>query len=95
MRYVADSFVEFMKALARALRARRLGLGLTQERLAHEAGISVRHYQLLESEEPSLGANPRCRTLYNIARVLKTDVAELVDPSRRSPATRRRAPRRR
>lgn len=50
-------------------------LGLTQEDVAHEAGLSVRHYQQLES---GLG-NPTFETLFNVARVLGQTVQQLLD----------------
>ncbi len=82
MRGVAESFEESMRALARLLRNRRLSLGLTQEEVAYEAGLSVRHYQLLESDLASPTNNPRFRTLYNIAIVLETSIRDLIELNR-------------
>lgn len=45
-----------LAAFATVLRRRRLGLGLSQEELAHRAGKSIRYVSLLESRthQPSL-----------------------------------------
>lgn len=45
-----------LDAFARALRARRRALGLTEEELAHRAGLSMRYVSLLESRrhQPTL-----------------------------------------
>lgn len=53
-------------ALARVVRRRRQESGLTQEDAAHDADLSVRHYQSLESGtlNPSFGVILRvCRAL--------------------------------
>lgn len=45
-----------LDAFARALRQQRLAKGLSQEELAHRAGVSMRYISLLESRhhQPSL-----------------------------------------
>ncbi|MGA3037452.1 MAG: helix-turn-helix transcriptional regulator [Vulcanimicrobiaceae bacterium] len=53
------------RRLASTIRRRRRELGLTQEDVAHEAGLSVRHYQYLESGR----FNPTLKTLCQLARV--------------------------
>jgi transcriptional regulator with XRE-family HTH domain len=60
----------------------RSAAGLSQEQVAHQAGISVYTYQKLEHGEsnPGTPANPRLRTLVGLAEVLNVDVAELVPP---------------
>ena len=83
-----------MKDLARSLRARRLELDLSQEDVAYEAGLSVRHYQLLESLSASGQNNPKYRTLYDVARALSTTVCDLTEYDRRATSRRLRAPRR-
>ncbi len=73
------------------LYARRLGdnlqrfrwaVGLSQERVAHEAGISTFTYQKLEKGEsnPGTPANPRLRTVVMIARALGVPVLDLLPP---------------
>jgi transcriptional regulator with XRE-family HTH domain len=63
-------------ALARA-RARR---ALSQERVAHAAGLSTFTYRKLEKGEsnPGTPANPRLRTLVALAEVLQIPLAGLL-----------------
>ncbi len=65
-------------ALARARRA----TGLSQERVAHAAGISTFTYRKLEKGEsnPGTAANPRLRTLVALAQTLGVPVADLLPP---------------
>lgn len=65
-------------ALARARSAR----GLSQERVAHAAGISTFTYRKLEKGEsnPGTPANPRLRTLVALGQVLGIDPADLLPP---------------
>jgi len=60
----------------------RLRLGLSQERVAHAAGIAAFTYQKLERGEsnPGTPANPRLRTLISIAEVLGVRVEHLLPP---------------
>jgi len=53
---------------------RREGLGLTQETIAFEAGLSVRHYQLIESG----ASNPRLNTHLNLASALQLKLHDLL-----------------
>jgi transcriptional regulator with XRE-family HTH domain len=64
-----------LRALATAIRQRREEMGLTQEDMAYESGISVRHYQKLEAG----GTDPRISTLHALAKVLKTTVQRILD----------------
>jgi transcriptional regulator with XRE-family HTH domain len=64
-------------ALADNVRQARERLGLTQEALAHAAGISRNHVQLLERGRGA-GANPRLRTLYGLAEALGVRVIDLL-----------------
>jgi transcriptional regulator with XRE-family HTH domain len=70
--------------MAEAIRAARLRLGMTQEQLAHAAGISRNHVQLLER---GIGTetNPRLTTLYALADALQVRPLALLprDVSRR------------
>ena len=61
--------------LAAAIRARRQQVGLTQEQVAYESGTSVRNYARIEAGT----VNVRALTLYEIANVLKTTAAALLD----------------
>ena len=65
--------------MARAIRGRRLGAGLSQEGLAYAAGLSRNHIQLLER---GIGAlpNPTLRTLYALADALACRVVDLLPP---------------
>ncbi|MFL6091074.1 MAG: helix-turn-helix transcriptional regulator [Aeromicrobium sp.] len=75
----------------RSLYARALGLnllkarerrGLSQERLAHAAGISAYTYQKFEKGESRPGApmNPRLTTLIALCQVLGVTVEEILPP---------------
>ncbi len=63
-----------LETFAQVLRARRKALGLTQEELAHRAGLSMRYVSLLEScrHQPTLA------TLRGLSRGLDMPMAELV-----------------
>jgi transcriptional regulator with XRE-family HTH domain len=76
-----------LRRLSRNIRSRRLELDLTQEAVAFDAGLSPRHFQELESGT----ANPTFATLFEIARVLNSSVAELATTARRPLPQRRRA----
>lgn len=69
---------ELGAALSRA-RARR---GMSQEAVAHAAGLSTFTYRKLEKGESNPGspANPRLRTLAALAEVLGVPVADLLPP---------------
>ena len=58
----------------------RLERGLSQERLAHMAGISSYTYQKFEKGEskPGTPMNPRLFTLMALAEVLHVGLADLV-----------------
>ena len=63
-----------LAALARVVVRHRQAAKLTQEEAAHEAGLSLRHYQNLES-----GAlNPSYHTLRAVAKGLAVRLGELV-----------------
>jgi transcriptional regulator with XRE-family HTH domain len=69
-------------ALAERLRDLRRDTGLTQEQVAHEAGLNRNHYQLLESglsdRRKKTPANPRLSTLVALCEVYSTTVPDLV-----------------
>ncbi len=58
----------------------RLERGLSQERLAHMAGISAYTYQKFEKGEskPGTPMNPRLFTLLSLAEVLDVSLEELI-----------------
>lgn len=63
-----------LNAFAKVLRDRRTLAGLSQEELAHRAGLSMRYVSLLESRkhQPSLG------TLSALAKSLGISLSELI-----------------
>ena len=66
--------------LGRRLQRTRITKGLSQESLAHAAGISTYTYQKFEKGEsrPGTPMNPRLRTLIALATALDMQVEELV-----------------
>lgn len=90
---MATRFEAAARRLAREIRARRLSLDppKTQEEVAEEAGMSVRHYQQIEA---GTDVNPRLETLFGIAVALGTTAVELLDPDRPTKTARRRAAKR-
>jgi transcriptional regulator with XRE-family HTH domain len=60
--------------LAKAIVDARRRAGLTQEDVAFEAGISVRHYQSLESAD----LNPSYLVLLSVSRALKISLPRLL-----------------
>ncbi len=62
------------------LQRRRHAAGLTQEALAHQAGITRNHYQQLERGywKPGSPANPSLQTVVRLAQALHASVADLV-----------------
>lgn len=73
---------ELAAALGRKLAVLREARGLTQEFVAHAAGMSRNHYQLLETglsnRKTKKPANPRLSTLIALSGVLGVGVPELV-----------------
>ena len=69
-------------ALADRLRTLRVATGLSQEAVAHRAGLHRNHYQLLESglsdRKKQTPANPRLSTLIALCEVYETTVPQLV-----------------
>ena len=72
---------EFARALGVKLQRARLAKGMSQEAVAHAAGISTFTYQKFEKGEskPGTPMNPRVRTLLALAETLEVGVGELVD----------------
>ncbi len=71
---------DYARALGITLQRLRLERGLSQERLAHMAGISSYTYQKFEKGEskPGTPMNPRLFTLVAIAQVLGTTIDDLL-----------------
>ena len=74
------SKAEFSRTLGLTLQRLRLERGLSQERLAHMAGISGYTYQKFEKGEskPGTPMNPRLYTLLSLAQVLGVTLEDLV-----------------
>ena len=66
--------------LAQRLRLLRAQTGLSQESVAHRAGLSAYTYQKFEKGEskPGTPMNPRLFTLIALAKVFEIDVADLI-----------------
>jgi transcriptional regulator with XRE-family HTH domain len=70
-----EGYQAALRKLAKTVRERRMSLRLTQEDVAWEADLSIRQYQSLEAGR----GNPTYKTLYSVAAVLKTTVADLLE----------------
>lgn len=72
---------QFARALGVKLQRARLAKGMSQEAVAHAAGISTFTYQKFEKGEskPGTPMNPRLRTLLALAETLDVRVGELVE----------------
>ena len=75
-----DPWAGYSRILGANLQRARQRIGLTQERVAHAAGLSTFTYQKLEKGEsnPGTAANPRLQTLVSLSLVLGVSVAELL-----------------
>ncbi len=75
-----DPWERYARDLGTNLARAREASGLSQERVAHAAGISSYTYRKLEKGEsnPGTPANPRLRTLVALAEVLDTDLTQLL-----------------
>ena len=75
-----DPWTDFARELgARMLRA-RAAKKMSQEQVAHAAGLATFTYRKLEKVEanPGTAANPRLRTLVALADVLGVTLSELI-----------------
>lgn len=72
---------KYARALGVKLQRARLAKGMSQEAVAHAAGISTFTYQKFEKGEsrPGTPMNPRLRTLFALADALEMGVGELVE----------------
>ena len=73
---------QLARVLGHRLRTVRLDRGLSQEKVAQDAGISRNQYQLLEAglsdRAKARPVNPRLNTLIGVARALGVSTSELV-----------------
>ena len=71
---------QFARELGHNLHRARMAKGLSQERVAHLAGIAGFTYQKFEKGESRPGApmNPRLATLVALSQVLDVPIAELL-----------------
>jgi transcriptional regulator with XRE-family HTH domain len=76
------SWDAFARELGHNLSRARAGLGLSQERIAHAAGISAYTYQKYEKGEsrPGTPLNPQLRTLVALSQTLGIPIVELLPP---------------
>jgi len=71
---------DYARALGIELQRRRMAADLTQEKLAHKAGITRNHYQQLERGfwKPGAPANPSLKQLARLAQALQVEVGALL-----------------
>lgn len=83
-RRTSDPWEVYARELGVKLLQAREASGLSQERLAHAAGISTFTYRKLEKGEsnPGTPANPRLKTLVALAEVLGFDLTQLLPRKR-------------
>ena len=76
---------EFASQLGHELQRRRLEAKLSQEDLAHLAGVTRNYYQLLEKGRVASGAaaNPSIKVVVRLAANLGVSVDDLVPPTDR------------
>ena len=69
----------YARELGVNLQRRRIAAGLTQEELAHRAGLTRAHYQQIERGYWSRGkpANPSIKALARLARELGVEVGDI------------------
>lgn len=76
---------EFASQLGHELQRRRLEAGLSQEELAHLAGMTRNYYQLLEKGRVASGApaNPSIKVVVRLAATLGVAVEDLLPSTHR------------
>lgn len=75
-----DEWQRYAQAFGTNLQRARLRLGLSQERVAHSAGLSGYTYQKFEKGEskPGTPLNPTLRTLLALSQVLNVPIEDLL-----------------
>lgn len=75
-----EEWEQYARAFGTNLQRARLRLGLSQERVAHAAGLSGYTYQKFEKGEskPGTPLNPTLRTLLALSQVLDMSVESLL-----------------
>ncbi|GAA4115890.1 hypothetical protein GCM10022215_15180 [Nocardioides fonticola] len=69
----------YARAVGTELHRRRIEAGLTQETLAHLAGMTRSHYRVLETGGSATSpANPTLRAMSRLAAALGIDVQDLL-----------------
>lgn len=76
-----DEWKTFSREVGVRLQQARQRRGLSQERVAHLAGVAGFTYQKFEKGEsrPGVAMNPRLQTLLAVCEVLEIDVATLLE----------------
>ncbi len=71
---------DYARELGHNLLRARSAMGLSQERVAHEAGIAAYTYQKFEKGEsrPGTPMNPRLSTLVALSQVLDVAISDLL-----------------
>ena len=77
-----EEWATYVRDLGIVLNRRRHEVGLSQERVAHAAGLTRGYYQQLERGSSRTGrvANPTIQNLVAIAQVLGVTVNDLLPP---------------
>lgn len=77
-----SSWEDYAKALGIELQRQRITANLTQENLAHRAGITRTHYQQLERGfwRPGAPSNPSVKLLARLAQALQIGIGALLPP---------------
>ncbi len=78
-----------VRQVAAALRTARLARGMSQEDVAHAAGIAVSTYTRLERGSGARGTNPTLSTLRSIGRALGVRIRVVVDNAGESASNQR------
>lgn len=75
-----DAWADYARGLGVRLQQARHAIGLSQEEVAHRAGISAFTYQKFEKGEskPGTPMNPRLVTLLTLCEVLGVEVGDLL-----------------
>jgi len=75
-----DAWADYVRDLGVTLNRARHSAGLSQERLAHMAGLTRHHYQQLEKGEsrPNRPANPSLRHVLALAQALGVEMVDLL-----------------